>query len=107
MLRTIFFVALLIVVPALCMAGVLLHPCDCGSGSSCAHEMQCESDPCGDDVLRPAPVAHAAPTDAAPCALAPAGALPSPSATAPANVKWSSTSRLGRRLHDSDVPLRI
>lgn len=36
----------LLLLPALCTGGWLLHPCDCGSTISCQHESDCGSDPC-------------------------------------------------------------
>lgn len=32
--------------PALCTAGVLVHPCDCQSDKGCSHETECSDDPC-------------------------------------------------------------
>lgn len=32
--------------PALCTAGVLVHPCDCESNDGCGHESECSDDPC-------------------------------------------------------------
>lgn len=40
------------VVPALCMGGVLLHPCDCCHEDDCGHEDACASDPCSEWVVR-------------------------------------------------------
>lgn len=37
-------------VPALCMAGELLHGCECGDAISCAHEDECSDDPCSDEL---------------------------------------------------------
>jgi hypothetical protein len=36
----------IIVLPSLCRAGVLAHPCECGVSSDCGHEESCTSDPC-------------------------------------------------------------
>jgi len=36
----------LLLLPALCMGGWLLHPCDCESSIGCQHESDCASDPC-------------------------------------------------------------
>lgn len=36
----------LLLLPALCTGGWLLHPCDCGSTIGCEHEADCASDPC-------------------------------------------------------------
>ena len=36
----------LLLLPALCTGGWLLHPCDCGSAIGCEHETDCDSDPC-------------------------------------------------------------
>ncbi len=41
-----------LVVPALCMGGVLLHPCDCCHEDDCGHEEACASDPCSEWVVR-------------------------------------------------------
>ena len=39
----------LLLSPALCLSGVLLHPCpDCPQGFSCEHEEGCSADPCAD-----------------------------------------------------------
>ena len=63
--RTYFCIAIgvwaLLLMPALCVGGVLIHPCDCThSGDEdhpekggCGHESQCAADPCGDVVTRP------------------------------------------------------
>lgn len=32
--------------PALCTAGALVHPCDCESNDGCGHESECSDDPC-------------------------------------------------------------
>lgn len=54
-----------LVVPALCMGGVITHACecdseiertgdaDCGHETGCGHEGACPEDPCGIEVLRP------------------------------------------------------
>ena len=107
MLRSILLVALLIVVPGLCMAGVLLHPCDCDSGTSCTHEVACRSDPCGEAAIRPAPVAQATPTDLALPLTDPVSAFAGPLPTWNPPADHMSRSVFGRPLHESDVPLRI
>ncbi len=51
----------LVVMPALCTGGVLLHPCDCPHSQDadhqekegCGHESECGTDPCGTVVTRP------------------------------------------------------
>ncbi|MCH7789758.1 MAG: hypothetical protein IH940_09995 [Acidobacteria bacterium] len=46
-----------IAAPALCLGGVLLHECECGSAQTCAHEGDCASDPCGALTVRtPRPI---------------------------------------------------
>lgn len=40
----------LLLVPVLCMGGVLIHACACTSEESCTHEDHCESDPCADSI---------------------------------------------------------
>lgn len=42
-----------IAAPALCLGGVLLHECECGSAQACEHEGDCASDPCGELTVRP------------------------------------------------------
>lgn len=42
----------LLLLPALCTAGWLLHPCDCGSAIGCEHETDCDSDPCEIRLVR-------------------------------------------------------
>lgn len=42
----------LLLLPALCTGGWLLHPCDCGSSLGCEHESECASDPCEIGVAR-------------------------------------------------------
>ncbi|MEK6675955.1 MAG: hypothetical protein AABZ47_09920 [Planctomycetota bacterium] len=50
-----------VVMPALCVGGVLMHPCDCPhtgdldhqDKEGCGHESECATDPCGDVVTRP------------------------------------------------------
>ncbi|MFQ5412716.1 MAG: hypothetical protein ACE5EC_10480 [Phycisphaerae bacterium] len=37
----------LLLMPALCTAGVLLHACECGAETGCSHETDCSDDPCG------------------------------------------------------------
>ncbi len=53
------------VVPALCVLGVVAHPCDdgettrcdtdcdCGPGDTCGHDSDCADDPCSTVVTRP------------------------------------------------------
>jgi hypothetical protein len=64
---TLLFVLLwgLLLVPALCTAGELVHPCECGETIQCEHEEECVEDPCADqavvvqsdpDFVDPAPV---------------------------------------------------
>ena len=43
----------LLAVPALCVGGALLHPCECGAAIGCAHEEQCSEDPCSDLLVLP------------------------------------------------------
>lgn len=43
----------LVIMPALCEGGVLLHPCHCGHIEECGHEAECATDPCGMVVTRP------------------------------------------------------
>lgn len=38
----------LIVLPALCMGGMLVHDCECTIQSECGHEADCADDPCSD-----------------------------------------------------------
>ena len=38
----------LLLVPALCTAGELAHPCECGETIQCDHEEECGEDPCAD-----------------------------------------------------------
>lgn len=52
------------IAPALCVAGVLIHPCqcseraggehtdDCDHETGCSHEGNCAADPCEDNYLR-------------------------------------------------------
>ena len=40
-------------VPALCMAGTLLHDCECGTTIGCAHEEECSDDPCKEVLALP------------------------------------------------------
>lgn len=42
----------LLLLPALCTGGWLLHPCDCGSTIGCEHEADCDSDPCQIEMAR-------------------------------------------------------
>ena len=44
----------LLLLPALCAGGVILHACDCGSEAPCSHELTCSDDPCELDLARPA-----------------------------------------------------
>jgi hypothetical protein len=60
----------LMVMPALCTAGVILHACDCGTESDCDHEAGCSSDPCENITVRnsrPAPIATPVPTSFSAC----------------------------------------
>ena len=45
-----FTVCAILAMPVLCMAGVLLHPCQCGESIACGHEINCTADPCSDAV---------------------------------------------------------
>ena len=63
--RTYFCTAIgvwaLLLMPALCVGGVLMHPCECTHSedadhpeeSGCGHESHCAADPCGDIVTKP------------------------------------------------------
>jgi hypothetical protein len=52
-LSALFLVAwALVVVPALCVAGVLAHGCACEDEVACAHETDCDVDPCSELVAR-------------------------------------------------------
>lgn len=42
----------LLVMPALCTAGFIEHPCDCGNTTGCTHEADCGGDPCSIVTLR-------------------------------------------------------
>ncbi len=44
--------ATFVVVPILCMGGLVQHACDCGHETACSHESACASDPCGGNALR-------------------------------------------------------
>lgn len=63
--------------PALCVSGVMLHPCDCPAGAICAHESECSLDPCEDAVLRDATSVRTG------LILAPIADLPTVSSTRP------------------------
>ena len=41
-----------IAAPTLCLSGMLVHECECGSAQACAHEGDCASDPCGELTVR-------------------------------------------------------
>jgi hypothetical protein len=52
-LPAVFVVAwALVAVPALCVAGILAHGCACEDEVACAHETDCEVDPCSELVAR-------------------------------------------------------
>ena len=52
-LATIFItVWAFLAIPVLCMAGELLHACQCGESASCAHEIDCADDPCSVIAIR-------------------------------------------------------
>jgi len=38
----------LVMLPTLCIGGIIGHQCDCTSESLCEHEAECKDDPCGD-----------------------------------------------------------
>ena len=41
----------LTLLPVLCTAGVLIHPCECDSPVGCSHESECADDPCNSATL--------------------------------------------------------
>jgi hypothetical protein len=51
-LGTAIGLGILVLLPALCLAGLLAHPCDCPAGEICQHESSCDADPCADGALR-------------------------------------------------------
>ncbi len=66
------FICGLLGVPALCAAGAVLHPCECGESIECGHEDDCSDDPCvdvfapresGTDLISPALSAEDLPGD--------------------------------------------
>jgi hypothetical protein len=50
---TILLACTLLLLPALCAGGWVLHPCDCESTLGCEHETDCASDPCETGIARP------------------------------------------------------
>lgn len=42
----------LLALPALCVGGVIVHPCDCAATSGCGHEAACWTDPCNTITVR-------------------------------------------------------
>ena len=42
----------LIAMPALCVGGVVAHPCDCATPGGCIHEGDCDNDPCSVSAAR-------------------------------------------------------
>lgn len=107
MVRAILLAAVLVVIPALCTGGVLLHPCDCGSEARCTHEVECASDPCGDVALRqPAPT-DVATADQAVATLEPFAHRLETSLDLGAQHHTTHVCMPGRPYPASDVPLRI
>lgn len=105
-----------LLLPALCTGGWLLHPCDCGTGASCEHEIDCEDDPCETGVLRTEsavsqveatmaqqPVANPAADLVDEALRAARGPITSPH-PAPATAAWRND---GRPYPPSDLPLLI
>lgn len=46
-------VASLVVAPALCLEGLLIHPCETGHEAPCHRDTDCTGDPCNAVYLRP------------------------------------------------------
>ena len=42
----------LMAMPALCVGGVVEHPCDCATPGGCSHEGDCDNDPCSGSTAR-------------------------------------------------------
>lgn len=60
----------LLVIPALCLADLIEHPCSCKGGSdSCSHEEDCSGDPCAKVVSVNHPVRSERPEPVCPDAL--------------------------------------
>ena len=38
--------AIFVVVPVLCVGGLLQHACECANETACSHESNCDGDPC-------------------------------------------------------------
>jgi hypothetical protein len=107
-------IVVLVLLPALCLGGLLEHACGCDAGA-CGHEGDCASDPCADTIARggeldnvlglPAPEQIGSVT---PVAVASALAF---GAAVGGPRRWDEVngsppvSRLP--FHASDVPLRI
>jgi len=45
---------MVLLLPAICAGGWLLHACDCGPAGECEHEIGCSSDPCEVGVAKTA-----------------------------------------------------
>lgn len=108
-LTTILALGLVLVMPALCTAGLIEHPCECGSAVGCHHESDCSDDPCGNDVVVSRPQGRNI-DSALPMAMTAAGSpLPIDTAAARPAENVDSGAPPGARtsLHASDVPLLI
>lgn len=85
---------ILLLAPALCAGGLLMHPCECGDTDACGHEEECSTDPCGKLTARPEHTKPLASPTSEPMTVPAFFAVPQPAGA------WSSsplvrTARLG------------
>lgn len=108
-MTTILALGLVVVLPALCAAGAIAHPCNCGPAAGCHHESDCADDPCGNDVVVSRSQGRHI-DSALPIAIAATCGVSSNAAAdtlASANVDAEAPPGVGFPLHASDVPLLI
>lgn len=108
-LPIILVLVLVVVAPALCAAGIIAHPCECGFNTSCRHESDCSDDPCSIDVIVSRlqgrffdsflPILVATPE--------PSGLIADFTSRHSIDIDSRGSVRAGTPIHASDVPLLI
>ncbi len=106
--NTLLLIAMLVLLPALCLGGLLEHECDCGSELTCSHEVSCPDDPCS-SLTRPGERTDVGCDESVPSA-APGSIAPVEASGLRSGLRSSATGLIDRTVlpyRESDRPLRL
>jgi len=99
----------LTLLPNLCTAGVLVHPCECDSPEGCSHETECADDPCNTTAVIQKETTVRALEFLTLCIALPPDQFKvcDPAAALETPLPFGSQLSADRPFPDSDTPLRI